>query len=94
MSNVYRKKNCPYCNVEHRKRGEYCSASHAALDRSEEAKKKVSDWMKYSDRGQELTGNLKNQEIDELPSVGGITNRSSNSFVSDGDLWTSDNGDW
>lgn len=94
MAGVYRKKNCPYCGVEHRKRGPYCSKSHANLDRPEEVKQKISDFMKYTDKGQELTGNLKNQEIDELPQFSNLTARPNNSFVVDGDLWMSDNTDW
>ncbi len=27
MAGVYRKKNCPTCGTEHRKRGQYCSRS-------------------------------------------------------------------
>ena len=91
---MYRKKICPYCGIEHRKRGPYCSKSHAGLDRPKEVNEKIADFMKYTDRGRELQANLKNQEIDELPSVGGLTNRNSQSFVSGGDLWTTDNGDW
>lgn len=33
MAGVYRLKTCPVCNIEHRKRGLYCSASHAAQNR-------------------------------------------------------------
>ncbi len=34
MAGVYRKKNCPVCGIEHRKRGPYCSKSHAMVDRT------------------------------------------------------------
>lgn len=37
MPGVYRKKNCPVCGVEHRKRGPYCSKSHAMSDRTHSA---------------------------------------------------------
>ena len=33
MAGIYRKKICPVCGVEHRKRGPYCSRSHALSDR-------------------------------------------------------------
>ena len=33
MSGQYKKKNCKYCNKEHRKRGPYCSQSCASTDR-------------------------------------------------------------
>ena len=37
MVGIYRKKICPVCEVEHRKRGPYCSRSHAAQDRTQSA---------------------------------------------------------
>lgn len=45
MAGVYRLKTCPICGVEHRKRGLYCSASHAANARkaSADTKQKISD---------------------------------------------------
>ena len=33
MSGQYKKKNCKYCNKEHRKRGPYCCQSCASQDR-------------------------------------------------------------
>lgn len=94
MPGVYKRKNCPYCNVEHRQRGPYCSKSHANLDRKPEVYEKVSEFMKHTDRGRELTANLKNQEIDELPQFSNLVVKPSNSFVSDGDLWVSGDADW
>jgi adenylyl- and sulfurtransferase ThiI len=43
MAGVYRLKTCPICGVEHRKRGLYCSASHARKSRvtTEETKEKL-----------------------------------------------------
>jgi hypothetical protein len=43
MPNQYRKKNCPVCSVEHRKKGNYCSQSCASSDRSvtDESKNKI-----------------------------------------------------
>lgn len=53
MPGIYKKKNCPQCGVEHRKRGEYCSRSCASTGRkhTEEAKKKIRESNKktYSD---------------------------------------------
>ncbi len=45
MVGIYRKKICPVCGVEHRKRGPYCSRSHALSDRtvSEETRQKHSE---------------------------------------------------
>ncbi len=45
MPGVYKKKNCPVCGIEHRKRGPYCSRSHAVSDRtvSEETRQKHSE---------------------------------------------------
>lgn len=44
MAGVYRLKTCPICGVEHRKRGPYCSASHARKSRviTDETKEKLS----------------------------------------------------
>ena len=33
MPGVYKLKTCPVCGIEHRKRGPYCSRSHALSDR-------------------------------------------------------------
>jgi uncharacterized Zn finger protein (UPF0148 family) len=43
MPNQYRKKNCPVCFIEHRKKGVYCCQSCANSDRTvtEEQKKKI-----------------------------------------------------
>lgn len=99
MPNQYRKKNCPYCGIEHRQRGPYCSKSHSNMGRNPEVYEKHSNFMKYTDKGRELTANLKNQEIDELPEFSNLTVRPKNSFVADGDLCLADNssgggGDW
>ena len=54
MPGVYRKKNCPVCGIEHRRRGPYCSRSHAAQDRtiSTETKAKLSEsgLKRYEDK--------------------------------------------
>jgi hypothetical protein len=44
MAGVYKLKICPVCNIEHRKRGLYCSASHAAQNRirTDELKQNIS----------------------------------------------------
>ena len=34
MPGVYREKQCPVCGITHRRRGPYCSRSHAAQDRT------------------------------------------------------------
>ncbi len=54
MVGIYRKKICPVCSIEHRKRGPYCSRSHAAQDRtvSSETKAKLSEagLKRYEDK--------------------------------------------
>jgi hypothetical protein len=54
MPGVYRKKNCPVCGIEHRKRGPYCSRSHALSDRniSDDTRAKLSEINKarYEDK--------------------------------------------
>jgi hypothetical protein len=44
MSGIYRKKNCPNCGIEHRKRGDYCGQSCANESRTitDATKKKMS----------------------------------------------------
>jgi hypothetical protein len=37
MPGVYREKQCPVCGITHRRRGPYCSRSHAAQDRTHSA---------------------------------------------------------
>ena len=91
----YKKKECPSCKKEHTQRGQFCSKSCSNLGRAPEVYEKVSEWMRGTDKGQEITyNNLKIYNPDfEPPLVGGQAN-ASDSFIADGDLWTSDNGDW
>jgi len=57
MAGIYRKKICPVCGIEHRRRGPYCSRSHAAQDRtvSAETKAKLSEagLKRYEDKSSE-----------------------------------------
>ena len=57
MAGVYRKKICPVCGVEHRKRGLYCSRSHAAQNRviTDDTKQKLSEagLKRYEDKTSE-----------------------------------------
>lgn len=57
MPGVYKLKTCPVCSIEHRKRGPYCSRSHAAQDRtvSDETKAKLSEsgLKRYEDKSSE-----------------------------------------
>lgn len=54
MAGVYKEKECPHCGIKHRKRGKYCSASHAQLGRkhSAETKEKIAEKAKerFEDR--------------------------------------------
>lgn len=45
MPGVYRKKNCPQCGVEHRKRGQFCSiaCSNSFREVKPETKAKLSE---------------------------------------------------
>lgn len=90
MPGVYRKKECPNCKKEHRRRGPYCCKSCANLDRPPEIYEKHSEWMKNSEKGQEITYNLHYDPDYAPPVVGGLTNIRQDRFVDlDGDLWTS-----
>jgi len=102
MAGVYRKKNCPVCGVEHRKRGPYCCKSHAssALKHTEETKKKISE--KNIER---LSDKTSDAYLDQVAAAKGATAKShgiettpvppqiqnkfldDNHFVESGDYW-------
>jgi hypothetical protein len=88
----YKKKECPSCKKEHTQRGEFCSKTCSNLGRPPEVYEKVSEWMRGSEKGQEITYNLTQNPDFDPPLVGGIS-KPQDSFVSGGDLWTSDK-DW
>ena len=94
MAGVYRKKNCPVCGTEHRNRREYCSP---ACGRHEQAKK-VSNWMRTTEKGAELAANnlIHTKPIVELPDFANIlAPRPCGSYCSAGDFWQSaDSADW
>ena len=47
MPGVYRKKICPSCNVEHRKRGNFCSLSCSSKrNHTDETKDKISNTVR------------------------------------------------
>jgi hypothetical protein len=47
MPGVYRKKICPCCQVEHRKRGRFCSLSCSSKrPHSEESKEKIAEGLR------------------------------------------------
>ena len=95
MAGVYREKECPQCGVKHRKRGEFCSKTCSNLGRKPEVYEKVSEWMKHSDKGQEIAYNLNNDPDLEPPVAGGFAKERPviRGFVSGGDLWTTSD-DW
>lgn len=86
----YREKTCEHCGVKHRKRGPFCSKVCSNKGRSPEVYKKVSEAL----IGGEAIYNLNADPDKEPPLVGGLSRPliDSNSFVSDGDIWTS--ADW
>jgi len=105
MVGIYRKKTCPVCQVEHRKRGPYCSRSHALSDREvkpetiekirESNKARVAD--KTSDAYLEATDNLraataKSKGRDTTPIAPRQTIHRSGETI-DGDYWVSSD-DW
>lgn len=89
----YKEKTCPQCNKVHRQRGPYCSKSCSNLARHPAVYEKVSRWMKESDKGQEISYNLKHDADKEDPILPPSNARPANSFIEGGDLWTVDN-DW
>lgn len=74
MPGVYKLKICPVCSAEHRKRGPYCSRSHAAQDRtvSAETKAKLSEsgLKRYEDKSsedyQDTVANLRQKQQHSL----------------------------
>ena len=105
MAGGYRLKTCPVCGVEHRKRGPYCSRSHAASDRvyDEQTKQKIRDSNKArladrsSDAFLEAMDNLraataKSHGIETTPVPPQIPNRMIDDHheVIDGDYWVDD----
>lgn len=95
MPGVYKEKVCPQCGVKHRKRGEFCSKTCSNKARDPQVYEKVSQYMK-SDEGQLSTYRLNYDEDMEPPVAGGMgkIDERPNGFVSGGDLWLTDNGDW
>jgi len=106
MPGVYKEKECPYCGIKHRKRGQYCSASHAQLSRapiSKETKQKISETKKeqFADR----TGDAYLDQADRARNAADhshdrikdpVPPRQPDDFsgeVIDGDVWFSDS-DW
>lgn len=85
----YKEKVCPQCKKAHRRRGPFCSKSCSNLGRKPEVYQKVSEWMRGSEKGQEITFNLQNTE-DTDPRIMVGQAQESNNFVSGGDLWTVD----
>lgn len=68
MPNVYRKKTCPTCGVEHRRRGEHCSRSCAQKGRPKTAEHKeklrqaTTKWMTgNSDTAEKMRWIIANQ---------------------------------
>ena len=66
MVGIYRKKTCPVCGIEHRKRGPYCSRSHALSDRvvKPETVEKIRESNKK--RMEDRTGDAYLEAIDNL----------------------------
>ena len=65
MPNQYRKKNCPVCFVEHRKKGAYCCQSCANSDRTvtEEQKKKIKKSIAEYQNSPEGVANAQRQSV-------------------------------
>ncbi len=89
MPGVYREKECPYCGVKHRKKGNYCSKSCSNKGRDQSVYQRHSVWARTSEKGQENTFNLNYKEEKDPRIVPGRP-RENNTFISGGDLWTVD----
>jgi len=100
MPSVYKKKICPQCYSEHRKRGPFCSkiCSNKARIVTQETKQKQSESMsKFMNSGNETAERLiwainstrdEREEGFPLPQVPDPIGN--NQFVAGRDLWTED----
>jgi len=105
MAGVYRQKQCPVCGITHRKRGPYCSRSHALSDRThtDETKNKISEagLKRYADKTSDAyLDTADNIRAAQLASKGRDTTPIPPRMRSDrrgetidGDYWVSDD-DW
>jgi hypothetical protein len=66
MPGVYREKQCPVCGITHRKRGEYCSASHAAQNRKHSAETIEKITQSNKDRVADRTGDAYLETADNM----------------------------
>lgn len=91
MPGVYREKECPTCGVKHRKKGQFCSKTCSNKGRDPSVYQKHSDYMRNTDKGQELTYNVRADETKDPIMAGGsnITSKP-DGFVSGGLFWTSE----
>lgn len=102
MPGIYKKKNCPVCGVEHRRRGPYCSRSHALSDRkhTEATKQKMSETHteRLADKTSDVyldtiaalkSATAKSHGIETSPIAPMIQNQyiDDNHFVESGDYW-------
>lgn len=92
---IYREKECPTCGVKHRKKGRFCSKTCSNKGRDPQVYEKVSQFMK-SEKGVEIMYNLNYDSEQEPPVAGGFgkIDDGPRGFVSSGDLWITDDGDW
>ncbi len=66
MAGVYREKQCPVCGVTHRRRGPYCSRSHAAQNRKHSAETIEKITQSNKDRVADRTGDAYLDAMDNL----------------------------
>lgn len=66
MAGIYRLKTCPVCGIEHRKRGPYCSRSHAAQDRKHSPETIAKITQSNKDRVADRTSDAYLEAVDNL----------------------------
>jgi len=105
MAGVYREKQCPVCGVTHRRRGPYCSRSHAAQNRKHSAETIAKITESNKARVADVTSDAYLDAVDNLKaaakaSKGIITapipprqQSDRRGETIDGDYWVSDD-DW
>jgi len=105
MAGVYRQKQCPVCGITHRKRGLYCSASHAAQNRTHSADTIAKITESNKERMADRTSDAYLDAVDNLKQATAVSKGRDTTPIAprmrsdrrgetiDGDYWVSDD-DW
>lgn len=90
MPGVYKKKICPVCSTEHRKRGPNCSRECSLIASKPKRSEGIKEWL-YGDTDTAEEARWRINNYEEEPLVDAILEPKrigDNQFIEDGDLWT------